>query len=89
MTLIARRTLGSGLGGAGILNFTLDWSNIGSTMIYYPYWTQVNIFAAAIIGAWILVPIGQLTGAWESDIYPIQSQSLRLRNGSTVSFLAY
>lgn len=37
--------LGSGLGGTGVLNFTLDWSNIGSTMIYYPYWAQVSGFS--------------------------------------------
>ncbi|KAK7453217.1 hypothetical protein VKT23_011898 [Stygiomarasmius scandens] len=74
--------LGSGLGGSGLLNITLDWSNIGSQCIYYPYWAQINIFAAAMIGAWILVPIGFFTGAWDSDKYPIQTQTLYLRNGS-------
>lgn len=74
--------LGSGLGGAGILNITLDWSNIGSTMIYYPYWAQLNYVAACIITAWILIPIGFTKGIWGSDIYPIQTQTLYLRNGS-------
>ncbi|THU87096.1 OPT superfamily oligopeptide transporter [Dendrothele bispora CBS 962.96] len=74
--------LGSGLGGSGLLNITLDWSNIGSKCIYYPYWAQINIFVAAVIGAWILVPIGFFTGAWDSDKYPIQTQTLYLRNGS-------
>ncbi|KAH8927274.1 OPT oligopeptide transporter [Atractiella rhizophila] len=75
--------LSSGLGGAGILNITLDWSNIGSTFIYYPYWALVNIFVASVIGAWILYPVGKLTGAWQSDLYPINSQALRLANGSS------
>ncbi|KAF8902832.1 OPT oligopeptide transporter protein-domain-containing protein [Mucidula mucida] len=75
--------LGSGLGGAGVLNITLDWSNIGSQFIYYPYWAQVNIFAAGLIGAWILIPVAHLTGVWESDKYMVQSQALQLRNGST------
>ncbi|KAJ7683096.1 OPT oligopeptide transporter protein-domain-containing protein [Mycena rosella] len=74
--------LGSGLGGAGLLTFTLDWSNIGSTAIYYPYWSQVNAFAAFVIGAWILVPIGAVGGAWQNELYPMQSQSLFLTNGS-------
>ncbi|KAJ7075604.1 OPT oligopeptide transporter [Mycena belliarum] len=74
--------LGSGLGGAGLLNITLDWSNIGSSAIYYPYWSQVNAFAAFVLGAWILVPIGALGGAWQNDLYPMQSQSLFLANGS-------
>ncbi|KAI4526938.1 OPT superfamily oligopeptide transporter [Schizophyllum commune Loenen D] len=75
--------LGSGLGGAGILNITLDWSNIGSTMIYYPYWAQLNFLAACVVTAWILVPIGFINGIWGSDKYPIQTQTLYLRNGST------
>nr|GAT51061.1 OPT oligopeptide transporter [Mycena chlorophos] len=75
--------LGSGLGGAGLLNFTLDWSNIGSTAIYYPYWSQVNMFAGYVIACWILIPIGALGGAWQNDLYPMQSQSLFLANGST------
>ncbi|KAK7026330.1 OPT oligopeptide transporter, partial [Favolaschia claudopus] len=74
--------LGSGLGGAGLLNITLDWSNISSTMIYYPYWSQVNIFVAFVLGAWILVPIGAIGGAWQNDLYPMQTQSLFLANGS-------
>ncbi|KAJ7582911.1 OPT oligopeptide transporter protein-domain-containing protein [Mycena floridula] len=75
--------LGSGLGGAGFLNITLDWSNIGSTFVIYPYWTTVNIFSSYVIVAWILIPVAYFTGIWESDKYPVQSQSLYLRNGST------
>jgi len=74
--------LGSGLGGAGFLTLTLDWSNIGSQCIYYPYWTQVNIFAACAISAWILVPAAFFTNAWDSALYPIQTQTLYLKNGS-------
>lgn len=57
-------------------------SNIGSSLIYYPYWSQVNAFAAFVLGAWILVPIGALGGAWENDLYPMQTQSLYMTNGS-------
>ncbi|CAK5275079.1 unnamed protein product [Mycena citricolor] len=74
--------LGSGLGGAGLLNFTLDWSNIGSSLIYYPFWAQVNTFVAFVIGAWILVPIGAINGKWDDALYPMQSQLLYLTNGS-------
>ncbi|EIM85355.1 OPT oligopeptide transporter [Stereum hirsutum FP-91666 SS1] len=74
--------LGSGLGGVGLLNVTLDWSNIGSTMIYYPWWTQLNMFASYVISAWILIPISYYMGIWESDKYPIQSQTLWMRNGT-------
>ncbi|KAJ3886081.1 OPT oligopeptide transporter protein-domain-containing protein [Lentinula edodes] len=74
--------LGSGLGGAGFLTVTLDWSNIGSQCVYYPYWAQVNIFASSVIAAWILIPVAFFTNAWDSAIYPIQSQALYLRNGS-------
>ncbi|KAJ3757160.1 OPT oligopeptide transporter protein-domain-containing protein [Lentinula raphanica] len=81
--------LGSGLGGAGFLTVTLDWSNIGSQCVYYPYWAQVNIFASCVVAAWILIPAAFFTNAWGSALYPIQSQALYLKNGSTVYFAAY
>ncbi|KAJ3973154.1 OPT oligopeptide transporter protein-domain-containing protein [Lentinula raphanica] len=74
--------LGSGLGGAGFLTVTLDWSNIGSQCVYYPYWAQVNIFASSVIAAWLLIPAAFFTNAWGSALYPIQSQTLYLKNGS-------
>lgn len=48
---------GSGLGGCGFGALTLDWSNIGSTMIYQPFWTLTNQFAANVLGCWILLPL--------------------------------
>lgn len=41
--------LGSGKGGIGLLNITLDWSNITSTVITYPYSVQVTVFTAFVI----------------------------------------
>ncbi|KAL7416397.1 OPT oligopeptide transporter [Mrakia frigida] len=73
---------GSGLGGVGFMNITLDWSNIGSSFIYQPFFVQTNIFLGSIIGCWILVPIGYYTGVWDSDKYDIQSQALHQANGT-------
>lgn len=41
--------LGSGKGGIGLLNITLDWSNITSKVITYPYSVQVTIFVGFVI----------------------------------------
>ena len=41
--------IGSGFGGMGFLNLSLDWSNInpnGLSLFLTPWWTQVIIFAA-------------------------------------------
>lgn len=38
--------LGAGRGGVGLLNITLNWSNITSTVITLPYHVQVTVFAA-------------------------------------------
>jgi hypothetical protein len=54
--------VGSGLGGMGVLNFTLDWSNITSTIMLSPWWTQVIQFVAFVISVWILVPIAKFKG---------------------------
>jgi hypothetical protein len=41
--------LGAERGGIGLLNITLDWSNIISTVITYPYCVQVTIFVGFIL----------------------------------------
>ncbi|KAI8179697.1 hypothetical protein K4K52_002190 [Colletotrichum sp. SAR 10_76] len=41
--------LGAGRGGVGLLNITLNWSNITSTVITYPYSVQVTIFVGFVI----------------------------------------
>lgn len=41
--------LGAGRGGIGLLNITLNWSNITSTVITYPYSVQVTVFVGFVI----------------------------------------
>lgn len=41
--------LGAGQKGIGLLNITLDWSNITSKVITYPYNVQVVIFVGFVI----------------------------------------
>lgn len=41
--------LGAGRGGVGLLNITLNWSNITSTVITLPYSVQVTIFASFVL----------------------------------------
>jgi hypothetical protein len=50
--------IGSGLGGMGFMNLSLDWSNIGQNynLFLTPWWTQVIIFIAFAINCWILLP---------------------------------
>ncbi|CAM0139405.1 unnamed protein product [Umbelopsis sp. WA50703] len=78
--------VGSGLGGMGVLNFTLDWSNITSTIMLSPWWTQVIQFVAFVISVWILVPIAKFKGLWGSDKIPIMSNHLFLANGTLYPF---
>lgn len=44
--------LGAGQKGMGLLNITLDWSNITSKVITYPYSVQVVIFVGFVITVW-------------------------------------
>lgn len=41
--------IGAGRGGMGLLNITLNWSNITSLVITYPYSVQVIIFLAFVL----------------------------------------
>ncbi|KAF2028258.1 OPT superfamily oligopeptide transporter [Setomelanomma holmii] len=47
--------IGSGLGGMGFMNLSLDWSNLnwnGSSVMITPFWTQVILFLAFAFNCW-------------------------------------
>ncbi|GAM83065.1 hypothetical protein ANO11243_010510 [Dothideomycetidae sp. 11243] len=50
--------IGSGFGGMGFLNLSLDWSNVSTNgnLFLLPFWTQVVMFAAFVFNCWILLP---------------------------------
>ncbi|RLV94925.1 putative ATP-dependent RNA helicase [Spathaspora sp. JA1] len=73
--------IGSGLGGMGVLNFSLDWANITSSIMLYPYWIQVIQFIAFVIGAWILIPLVKFTNIVEFK-HGLMSNSLFTSNGT-------
>jgi OPT oligopeptide transporter protein len=62
LTNLLTAFVGSGLGGMGVLNFTLDWSNITSSIMLSPWWTQVIQFVAFVLSVWVLVPIAKYKG---------------------------
>ncbi|RCK59448.1 Oligopeptide transporter 5 [Candida viswanathii] len=73
--------IGSGLGGMGLLNLSLDWSNITSSIMLSPYWTQVIQFVAFVIAAWILIPAAKW-GNLGGFKYGLMSNGLFLANGT-------
>ncbi|KAG7665717.1 uncharacterized protein J8A68_000737 [[Candida] subhashii] len=73
--------IGSGLGGMGVLNFSLDWANITSSIMLYPYWVQVIQFVAFVIGAWVLIPFVKWGGIFDFK-YGLMSNSLFTGNGT-------
>lgn len=73
--------VGSGIGGMGFLNLTLDWSNITSSIMLYPYFVQVIQFVAFILGAWILIPAVKF-GSLSSYKFGLMSNGLFLANGT-------
>lgn len=57
------RTLGSGYNGAGMWNFSFDWSSIGTSgPLYTPYWALGNYFGGLIGVCWIV----RLSGPYQS-----------------------
>lgn len=85
--------IGSGMGGMGFLNFTLDWANITSEVMLYPYWVQVIQFIAFVCGAWVLLPLAKWSSLFtfkhglmsnrlftlDGDLYP--TEKLMTPNG--------
>lgn len=77
--------IGSGLGGMGFLNLSLDWSNInwnGSSIMLTPWWTQVLLFLAFAFNCWVLIPAAKW-GNLGSFKHGIMSNSLMLANGTS------
>ncbi|CAH2355239.1 oligopeptide transporter 1 [[Candida] railenensis] len=74
--------ISSGLGGMGFLNLTLDWSNITSSIMLYPYFIQVIQFVAFVLVAWILIPAVKW-GNLDSFKYGLMSNGMFKANGST------
>ncbi|KAI1820580.1 OPT oligopeptide transporter protein-domain-containing protein [Xylaria intraflava] len=59
--------IGSGLGGMGFLNLSLDWSNVsnynaGVPLFLSPWWSQVVLFSSFVLSAWILLPAAKWGG---------------------------
>ncbi|KAJ7112751.1 OPT oligopeptide transporter [Mycena crocata] len=82
----AANFIGSGLGGMGFLNFTLDASNITSSIVTQPFFVQVILFISFIITMWILVPMAYFGNLWGSPTYNVMSNGLFTKNGSSYPF---
>ncbi|KAG9237072.1 OPT oligopeptide transporter protein-domain-containing protein [Amylocarpus encephaloides] len=67
--------VGSGFGGMGFLNLSLDWSNLSNlsnsnSLFVTPWWTQVIIFLAFVVNCWILLPAAKWgnLGSWKPHL---------------------
>ena len=76
--------IGSGLGGMGFLNLSLDWSNInwnGTSILITPFWTQTVLFIAFAFNCWVLLPAAKW-GNLGSYKHGLMSNSLYQANGT-------
>ncbi|ORX39348.1 OPT oligopeptide transporter protein-domain-containing protein [Kockovaella imperatae] len=65
------RVLGSGYKGLGMLDFSFDWSTIGSSgPLFTPYWALGNFFGGLIGMCWIVTPLLFLFNFWDARRYP-------------------
>jgi hypothetical protein len=49
------RTMGSGYNGAGMFNFSFDWSSVGTSgPLYTPFWALGNYYGGLMIVCWIV-----------------------------------
>jgi hypothetical protein len=81
--------IGSGIGGMGFLNLSLDWGTISTLNLtnpmIAPFWTTAVLTAAFIFNSWILIPaakwgnlapvcIRSLNDAWVSPRSAVRKQ---------------
>jgi OPT oligopeptide transporter protein len=64
--------IGSGFGGMGFLNLSLDWSNVSAlgSLFLTPWWTQVVMFVGFVCACWILIPAAKFgnLGEWDHHL---------------------
>ncbi|KAJ3498961.1 hypothetical protein NLG97_g722 [Lecanicillium saksenae] len=64
--------IGSGFGGMGFLNLSLDWSSIaqGGSLFLTPFWTQVIMFSAFAVSCWVIIPAAKFgnIGIWNEHL---------------------
>lgn len=59
------RTLGSAYDGLGFLDFSFDWSSIGTAgPLYTPYWALGNYFGGLVGMVWVVVPLMLIFNFW-------------------------
>lgn len=59
------RTLGSAYDGLGMLDFSFDWSSIGTAgPLYTPYWALGNYFGGLVGMVWGIVPLMLVFNFW-------------------------
>ncbi|WVO15443.1 OPT family small oligopeptide transporter [Cryptococcus depauperatus] len=65
------RTLGSAYQGLGMMDFSFDWSSIGSSgPLYTPYWALGNYFGGLIVMLWIILPLILIFNFWDARSFP-------------------
>ncbi|KAM3504056.1 hypothetical protein MY10362_003805 [Beauveria mimosiformis] len=64
--------IGSGFGGMGFLNLSLDWSSVSAngSLFLTPFWTQVIMFAAFAVSCWVIIPAAKFgnIGVWNHQL---------------------
>ncbi|KAG5982382.1 hypothetical protein E4U55_001976 [Claviceps digitariae] len=75
--------IGSGFGGMGLLNLSLDWSSIAANanLFLTPWWTQVIIFVAFVCSTWVLLPVAKFGNLARWD-HALMSNRIFLENGT-------
>ena len=59
------RTLGGAYEGLGVLNFSFDWSSVGTSgPLSTPYWALGNYFGGLVAIVWVVTPIMLLFNFW-------------------------
>ncbi|KAM3559676.1 hypothetical protein MY1884_003321 [Beauveria asiatica] len=64
--------IGSGFGGMGFLNLSLDWSSVSAngSLFLTPFWTQVIMFTAFAVSCWVIIPAAKFgnIGVWNHQL---------------------
>ncbi|CAG8978258.1 hypothetical protein HYALB_00009155 [Hymenoscyphus albidus] len=79
--------IGGGLGGMGVLNFSLDWSSISAfgkagSLFLTPWWTQLIVYLGFVVNCWIMLPLAKWGGIGGWSKYLMSNRRYTV-NGTT------
>ncbi|KAF9437307.1 hypothetical protein BGZ76_001256 [Entomortierella beljakovae] len=72
----------SSMSGGGILSMSFDWTSIGGTTLYLPFYSQMAYYGSVVFSYWIILPALWMTNTMDIRRFRPLTSHLYYNNGT-------